>query len=98
MIIYGKEKLDAFISKQDMAKDAVDKWLQIIEDYNFKDHNGLKVIFPTVEYIGNERYMFLLKGDDYKVVIVTVFVENTIVIRWIGTFVSYNKLKDCSTF
>ena len=98
MIVYGKEKLEAFALKNEIAKSLIDTWLHIFEEYTFKDHDGLKVIFPSVEYIGNERYMFNLKGSDFKIVIVIAFINSTVAVRWIGTNISYKKLKDCSTF
>jgi mRNA interferase HigB len=97
MVVYGKEKLEAFSLKHAIAKKAIDRWIQIIEEYTFKDFNDLKTVFPTVDYVGNERYVFNLKGNDYRIITVIVFIGDVIIIRWVGTHAEYDKIKDCST-
>jgi mRNA interferase HigB len=98
MDIYGKEKLEAYIKKHAIVKKAIDRWIQIIKKSTFKDFNDLKATFPAVDYIGNERYVFNLKGNNYRIIPVIAFIGNTIVVRWIGTHAEYDKIKDCSTF
>jgi len=97
MIVYGKEKLESFVTKHSIVKKAVDRWLQILEKSTFKDFNDLKTIFSTVDYVGNERYVFNLKGNEYRIITVIAFIGNAIVVRWIGTHAEYDKIKDCST-
>ena len=96
MIIYGKEKLEVFVIKHAIAKKAIDRWLQIVKKSTFRDLNDLKNIFQSVDYIGNERYVFNLKGNDYRMITVIAFIGNAIVIRWVGTHAEYDKIKDCS--
>ena len=96
MIVYGKEKLEAFVLKHAIVKTAVDRWLQILEKKTFKDFNELRAIFPSADYIGNERYVFNLKGNNYRIITVIAFIGNAIVIRWIGTHAAYDKIEDCS--
>ena len=96
MIVYGKEILEAFVIKHAITKNAVDRWLQIIEESTFNDFNDLKAAFPTADYVGNERYVFNLKGNNYRIITVIAFIGNAIVVRWIGTHAEYDKIKDCS--
>lgn len=70
MIVYGKEKLEVFVIKHAIAKKAIDRWFQMIEEYPFKDFNDLRTVFSTVDYVDNERYAFNLKGNDYRIITV----------------------------
>ena len=96
MIVYGKEILEEYVAKHAITKSAIDRWLQIIEESTFSDFNDLKSTFPTVSYAGNERYVFNLKGNNYRIITVIAFIGDSIVVRWIGTHGEYDKIKDCS--
>ena len=47
MIVYGKEILEAFVKKHAIAKNAVDRWVQIIEKSTFK---GIDRITTEIEF------------------------------------------------
>ena len=96
MIVYGKEILEAFVLKHAITENAVDRWLQIVEENTFKNFNDVKILFPSADYVGNERYVFNLKGNNYRIITVIVFTGNAFVVRWIGTHADYTKIEDCS--
>jgi len=98
MIVFGKEKLEYFIMKHSIAKKAIDRWYNTLKQNTFTDFNDLKSTFSGVDYIGNERYIFNLKGNNFRIITIIVFIDDTLVIRWIGTHADYDKIKDCSTF
>ena len=47
----------------------------------FGDKNTFK--YPKADYVGNGRYVFNLKGNDYRMIVLTAFVGQTLFIRWI---------------
>jgi mRNA interferase HigB len=96
MIVYGKEKLEAFAIKHAITKNSIDRWLQIVEKTAFTDFNDLRATFPSVDYVGNERYVFNIKGNDYRIITVIAFIGDSIIIRWIGSHAAYSKIEDCS--
>ena len=96
MTVFGKEKLESFCIRHVIATKAVDKWLQVMQEHIFKDMNDLKSFYPSVDYVGNERFVFNIKGTTYRIITVIAFIGNAVIIRWIGTHAEYNKIKDCS--
>jgi len=96
MVVYGKEILEAFVIKHAIAKKAIDRWLQIVEESTFDTFNDLKAIFPNADYVGNERYVFNLKGNNYRIIAMIAFIGDTIIVRWVGTHAEYDKINDCS--
>jgi len=56
----------------------------------------MKKTFNSVDYTGNQRYVFNIKGDDYRLVGKILFRQQIIYIRFIGTHKDYEKI-DCST-
>ena len=96
MFVFGKDIAENYLRKHKILRPAYLKWIDTVESVTINNHNELKVLYPKADYVGNERYVFDLKGNDYRMIILTAFVGQTMFIRWIGTHAEYNKLKDCS--
>jgi mRNA interferase HigB len=96
MNIYRKEILKEFVRKHSIALNAVQNWVSKVSKAKWKSFNELKLTFPTADYVGNNRVVFNIKGNDFRVVAVVIYFANSIEIRWVGTHAEYNKIKDCS--
>jgi len=96
MFVFGKDIAEKYLAKHEILRPAYLKWIDTVEAATFNNHNELKALYPKTDYVGNERYVFDLKGNDYRMIVLTMFVGKTMFIRWIGTHAEYSKLKDCS--
>ena len=96
MKIWDKELLDKYIIKHIDVKDSLQQWIKIIEKAEWKSHNELKRYFPSADYVGNNRYVFNIRGNNYRLVAVVVFISGILKIRFIGTHAEYDKI-DCKT-
>ncbi len=52
----------------------------------------LKRVFPGVDYAGNNRYIFNIKGNKYRLVALLIFGTQLAYIRYIGTHADYDKI------
>ena len=50
----------------------------------------------SVDAIGNDRYVFNIRGNHYRLIALIFFDVRTVYIRFVGTHNDYDKLKDCS--
>jgi mRNA interferase HigB len=96
MYILGKIKIAQFVSKHAITKNAMENWLNIVKSSLWNNHTELKQTFPLADYVGNAKYVFNIKGNNYRIVAVVMFVEKTLKIRFIGTHEEYSKI-DCKT-
>jgi len=96
MKIWDKELLDEFTIKHSNAQSALQHWIDIVEEVAWKSHNELKRDFPSADYVGNNRYVFNISGNNFRLVTVVVFISGILKIRFIGTHSEYNKI-DCTT-
>lgn len=48
----------------------------------------IKQTFNSVDYIGNDRYVFNVKGNHYRLVAIVLFAAKKVFIRFIETIVS----------
>jgi len=44
--------------------------------------------------VGNNRYVFNIRGNNYRTVVMIVFFASTAAIRFVGTHSEYDKIKD----
>jgi mRNA interferase HigB len=96
MKIINKELIDRFISKHADSSNAVLRWIELMEQSEISSHNELRAIFSNADYIGNSRYVFNIKGNDYRLVTVILFSAGIATVCFIGTHAEYDKI-DCLT-
>ena len=78
------------------SQTAIERWYEIVNKAEWKNLSDIKVDFPATDYVGNQHYVFNIKGNDYMLVVVVKFTIGYVFIRFIGTHSEYNKI-DCST-
>lgn len=96
MVVISKTILVNFARKHADASDPLNEWWQIARKRNWKSFDEMKRDFPSADYVGNDRYVFNIKGNKYRLIVTIFFNKRTIYIRYIGTHAAYNKI-DCST-
>lgn len=75
---------------------ALERWYEIVEQAEWKSLAEMKVDFQSVDYVGNQHYVFNIRGNKYRLVVVVKFVMGYVFIRWVGAHAEYDKI-DCST-
>ena len=78
------------------AKTALERWYEITEEAEWKNLSDIKVDFPATDYVGNQRYVFNIRGNKYRFVMVVKFTIGHVFIRFVGTHSDYDKI-DVST-
>lgn len=94
MQVFNKILLADFVKTHADTLNAVNRWLNIVENTTFENHNDLKKTFPSADYVGDGRYVFNIKGNKYRFVVIVVFVAETMEIRFCGTHAEYDKITD----
>lgn len=96
MVVISKTKLVAFCETHADAVDALNEWYENVKAANWANLKDIKNTFNSVDYVGNDRYVFNIKGNKYRLVAMIFFDVRTLYIRFIGTHAQYNKT-DCKT-
>ena len=95
-IISHRNLRDFYESKgREDSKIALERWYQIAEEAEWKNFSDIRVDFPNADYVGNQHYVFNIKGNNYRLIVVIKFTINRIFIRFVGTHKEYDKI-DCS--
>jgi mRNA interferase HigB len=96
MNIVSHRRLFDFYKKYKEAKVPLEEWFQTAKNAKWKCFADIKNNFNSVDSIGNQRYVFNIKGNDYRLVAVIQFAHGYIYIRFVGTHAEYDKI-DCKT-
>jgi len=96
MKLINKEILDLFVKRHADAAKAINRWIEVLENAKWNNHNELKVLFSNADYVGDSRYVFNIKGNDYRIVAIVIFVLDSATVCFAGTHAEYDKI-DCLT-
>ena len=92
MILTQRYKLHEFAKKHPEVVNPLNNWIERIENAEWANHNELKADFPGADYVTNSRYVFKLKGNNYRIILVLIFFAGELNIRFAGTHAEYNKI------
>ena len=83
-----------FTAKHADADVALRDWYKRTTKANWMNFADIKQTFNTVDYVGNDRYVFDIKGNNYRIVAVVLFINKKVYMRFVGTHEEYDKIKD----
>lgn len=92
-IITRKVLIDFYTEHAD-AKSALEEWYSKAKKAEWGSFADMKRDFNSVDSVGNQRYVFNIKGNNYRLVVVVKFTPKTIHIRFVGTHSEYDRI-DC---
>ena len=87
-------KLVEYYTKHPGAKTALEDWYDKTKQAEWTCFADIKKTFNSVDNVGNQHYVFNIKGNDYRLVVVIHFTPRTIYIRFVGTHKEYDEIKD----
>ena len=94
MRIIARKKIVDYYNIHPQAKTALDEWYTKTEEAEWKSLQDIKQTFNSVDYVGNQHYVFNIKGNDFRLIVVIKFTPQYVFIRFIGTHAEYDKITD----
>ena len=94
MVIISKTNLNEFATKHPDAANALNEWYDIVKQADWRSFADVKQTFNHADYVGNDRFIFNIKGNQYRIVGMVFFDKRTLFVRFVGTHQQYDKI-DC---
>lgn len=94
MRIISKSTLVEYYTKEPQARSALEEWYEKTRRAEWTCFADMKQTFNSVDAVGNQHYVFNIKGNDYRLVVVVQFTPKTVFIRFVGTHKEYDRIKD----
>lgn len=91
MKVVGREILEEFKKKHADARGQIDAWLAEAEEAAWESPNDIKARYSSVSFVGDNRVIFNIKGNNYRLDIKVSFKPPIVLIKRIGTHAEYDK-------
>jgi mRNA interferase HigB len=92
MRIIAKKILQDFWIKHPDSKNQLEQWFQITHKCIWENLNEVKETFPNVSILKNNRVVFNIKGNDYRIIVLIKFTMSAVFICWVGKHSDYDKI------
>ena len=96
MRIIARKTLVMFYREHADAETALEEWYKKTGNAKWDCFADIKKDFNSVDSVGNQHFVFNIKGNDYRLIAVVKFRIKMIYIRRICTHAEYDKIDDCS--
>jgi len=90
--IIAKRTLRAYWSKRKDCEQQLKAWYKEAEEARWKKANDIKRDYPSASIIPDNRVVFNIKGNQYRLVVRINYDYGIVWIRFIGTHGEYDKI------
>jgi len=94
MRIFTEQRLREYCEEHPESRVAVQYWVFRVKHAEWKCFADVRRTFATADCVGNQRIVFDIKGNDFRLVAVVRYTIGYVYVRFIGTHDEYDKIKD----
>ena len=92
MIVVSRKKLKDFWQKHPDARTALLLWERRVKAADWQTFNDVKQDFGDADQVGDERIVFNIRGNHYRLIAIVKVRNHRVYVRWIGTHKAYDKI------
>lgn len=92
MRIISKKILREFWENHSDSKQQLLSWYRETNDAIWTNPNHIKLIYPSASFLANNRVIFNIKGNTYRLIVKVSYAQQIVWIRFIGTHAQYDKI------
>jgi len=92
MVIITKTTLARYARMDPIAAEPLNSWHRITKNENWGSFTDVKRTYNIVDSVGNDRYCFNIKGNDFRLIVLIIFRTRTVFVLWFGSHAEYDKL------
>ena len=92
MRVIAKKILREFWDKHSDCEQQLKSWYQETSNAEWKTPNEIKSEYPSASILSNNRIVFNIKGNNYRLIIKINYDYQIVWIRFIGTHSEYDRI------
>lgn len=92
MRVLSRKSLRQFWDRHPDAREPLQAWYADVKPANWKRPSDIKTTYQTASFISNNRIVFNIKGNKYRIIVVVEYRFGMVFIRFIGTHQEYDRI------
>lgn len=92
MRVIVKSTLRTFWTKYKDCEEQLKSWYKEAEEAHWKEPRDIKRDYPTASFLPDNRVVFNIKGNNYRLVVKINYDYGIVWIRFVGTHGQYDKI------
>lgn len=90
--IIARATLQAFWMKHPDAEVPLRAWHAVVEGQQWGGPADIKRTFPHASFLANNRVVFNVGGNNYRVVVKVIYPMGRVYVRFVGSHTAYDKI------
>jgi mRNA interferase HigB len=90
--IISKKTLREFWEKHKDSEQQLKSWFQETNSIEWKNPKQIKKEYPSASFLADNRIVFNIKGNKYRLIVKINYDHNILWVRFIGTHAEYDKI------
>lgn len=92
MRVFNKSTLREFWTKHPDCEQALRSWYNETVKADWNSMHDIKEEYRTADFIGNNRVVFNIKGNNYRLIVKVYYIRKLCYIMFIGTHAEYDNI------
>ncbi len=92
MRIISRRILREFWEKHPDASISLQTWFHDVERATWNGPADIKAVFRNASFLANNRVVFNIKGNRYRLIVVVVYQHSVVYVRFVGTHSEYDQI------
>jgi mRNA interferase HigB len=92
MNVVTKRTLVYYMDQYPLANNSLQTWYDDFSRADFKNFNELKAVYGNASIISNNRVVFNIKGNSFRLIVSLSFETQAVYVIWFGPHVAYDKI------
>ena len=92
MRIFAKRTLREFWGRHPNAKQPLESWYERVRRDYWDSPAKVREQYPNTSIVGNNRAVFRIRGNTYRLVVEVNYARGMVFIRFVGTHAEYDRI------
>jgi mRNA interferase HigB len=92
MHVVKKKTLQDFWQTHPVAETPLRAWLKDAERAQWRSFHDIKAYARTADFVGDNRVVFNIGGNKYRLVVLCLLSKGRLYIRFVGTHAEYDRI------
>ena len=92
MRVIAVKHIQKFCRANPLAAQAFMTWVDEARTIRWRTPQDIKNRYPSASFIGKNRVVFNIKGNEYRLVVAVAYLPQIVYIKFIGTHAQYDRI------